>query len=541
MTVSSTTTKNSYSGDGSTTVFSYTFKIFDEDDIAVILRDDTTGTETTQTITTHYSVSGVGNTGGGNITFVTAPASGKTVVLLRATPLTQLTDYTPNDPFPAEAHEDALDKLTFLTQQIQEELDRSIKISRTNTMTSTEFTVGASDRASKILAFDGNGEISVTQELGTYQGNWATATDYYARDIIKDTSNNNIYICNTAHTSSGSQPISSNTDSAKWDLLVDAASATTSASAAASSATAAAASATAAAASATAAAADAVSTAADVVTTGNNVTAAQAAQAAAEAAADNFDDTYLGAKASDPTVDNDGDPLNAGDLYFNTSSNVLKVYNGSAWQVAAVSTAGLLAAANDLSDLNDAATALTNLGLTATAAELNYNDITTLGTVEASKTVTADANAEIIIPDDKKLYFGTDQDAHIRYDEATTDTLIVDGTKVKFGKAVNGNSFSSSISGSTTLDFATYQNFIVTLTGNVTLANPTTETLGQSGFIIFIQDSTGGYTVSLGTDYETAGAAGLTLSTAADAYDVVPYIVKANGSILLGTPQLAFA
>ena len=81
----------------------------------------------------------------------------------------------------------------------------------------------------------------------------------------------------------------------------------------------------------------------------------------------------------------------------------------------------------------------------------------------------------------------------------------------------------------------------MTLTGNVTLSNPTTETLGQSGFMVFIQDSTGGYTVSLGTDYETAGGAGLTLSTTADAYDVVPYIVKANGSILLGTPQLAFA
>ena len=285
-----------------------------------------------------------------------------------------------------------------------------------------------------------------------------------------------------------------------------------------------------------------------------SATAAQAAQAAAELAADNFDDTYLGAKSSDPTVDNDGDALNAGDLYFNTTSNVLKVYSGSAWQVAAVSTSGLLAAANDLSDLNDAPTALTNLGLTATAAELNtlsgitsdvtelnYNDITTLGLVEASKTVTADANAEITIPYDKKLYFGTDQDAHIRYDENTTDTLIVDGAKVKFGQAVRGNNFSSNISGSTTLSFANYQNFIVTLTGNVTLSNPTTETTGQTGFIVFIQDSTGGYTVSLGTDYETAGGAGLTLSTTADAYDVVPYIVKANGSILLGTPQLAFA
>lgn len=112
---------------------------------------------------------------------------------------------------------------------------------------------------------------------------------------------------------------------------------------------------------------------------------------------------------------------------------------------------------------------------------------------------------------------------------------------VVFNAAVQGAvNTNTSVSGSTTLDFSSYQNFVLTLTGNATLANPTTETIGQSGFIIFIQDSTGGYTVSLGTDYETAGAAGLTLSTAADAYDIVPYVVKGTDSILLGTPQLAF-
>jgi hypothetical protein len=177
MTVSSTTTKNSYSGNGSLTVFAYGFKIFDEEDIEVILRNDTTGTETVQTITTNYSVSNVGNANGGNVTFVTAPASGITVVLRRASPLTQTTDYTPNDPFPAESHEDALDKLTFISQQIQEEVDRSIKLSRTNTMTSTEFTVGAADRANKILAFDGNGEINVAQELVTDQYLGSLASD----------------------------------------------------------------------------------------------------------------------------------------------------------------------------------------------------------------------------------------------------------------------------------------------------------------------------------------------------------------------------
>lgn len=115
-----------------------------------------------------------------------------------------------------------------------------------------------------------------------------------------------------------------------------------------------------------------------------------------------------------------------------------------------------------------------------------------------------------------------------------------------FNGAVVGSTDTRSIpavgaaNGDITLDFATHQNFILTLTDDVTLVNPTTETIGQSGFIIFIQDSTGGYTVSLGTDYETAAAAGLTISSTADAYDVVPYIVKASGSILLGAPQLAF-
>ena len=99
----------------------------------------------------------------------------------------------------------------------------------------------------------------------------------------------------------------------------------------------------------------------------------------------------------------------------------------------------------------------------------------------------------------------------------------------------------TSNTGSVTLDFQTNQNFILTLTGNVTLANPSTEQTGQSGFIIFIQDGTGSRTVSLGTDYETAGTAGLTLSSAASSVDIVPYVVQSSGNILLGKPQLAFA
>ncbi len=110
-----------------------------------------------------------------------------------------------------------------------------------------------------------------------------------------------------------------------------------------------------------------------------------------------------------------------------------------------------------------------------------------------------------------------------------------------YGNAIARTNTDTSNTGSVTLDFGANQNFVLTLTGNVTLANPSTEVVGQSGFIVFIQDGTGGRTVSLGTDYETASGAGLTLSSAASTTDIVPYVVAASGRILLGAPQLAFS
>ena len=486
MTISSTTVRNSYSGDSSTTTFTYNFKIFADSDIQVIIRSST-GTETIKTITTHYTVTGAGVSTGGSVIFTggNIPVTGETVVLRRNIPQTQAIDYIANDPFPAESHEEGLDRATMAIQQIQEEVTRSIKLSKTNTMTSTEFTVGAAARANKILAFDTNGEISVTQELGTNRGNWATATTFNARDIVKDSSNNNIYIANTTHTSSGTTPISSNADVAKWDLIVDAQAATNSANSAANhasnssnfannssnstnaaanhssnssnhaanssnSANASAANAAGVSANANASAnsaanasnfsnnssnsansaanhssnasnfannasnsandssnhaansasyvslalahasnssnfannsSNSANTSANHAsnssnfannssnsantsanhsanssnfannssnhasnssnfsnnssnfanTASNAANAANSARDAALAATDSFDDTYLGAKGSDPAVDNDGDPLNAGDLYFNTTSSVLKYYTGSSW------------------------------------------------------------------------------------------------------------------------------------------------------------------------------------------------------------------
>jgi hypothetical protein len=369
MTVSSSTSRVQFNGNGSTTVFAYSFKIFDQDDLTVIVRS-ATGTETVKTITTHYTVSGVGNAGGGNVTMLTAPASGETLTILREQDLVQELDLVENDPFPAQSLEDALDKLTFIVQQHDEELGRSIKASRTNTIGSTEFTVSAADRASKIFAFNSAGELSVAQELGTYRGNWATSTAFAERDIVKDTSNDNIYICVTAHTSTGSQPISSNADVAKWALIVDAASATTSASAAASSASAAATSATNAGNSATAASGSASAASSSASAASTSETNAAASAAAAAASFDAFDDIYLGSKSSDPSVDNDGNALTTGDQYFNSVANELRVWNGSTWQAAStvggtVSSLSVTGVAS-FADGTAAAPSITNIGDTDT-------------------------------------------------------------------------------------------------------------------------------------------------------------------------------
>ena len=126
----------------------------------------------------------------------------------------------------------------------------------------------------------------------------------------------------------------------------------------------------------------------------------------------------------------------------------------------------------------------------------------------------------------------------------TADSVVIGGSTAAAGTfttATASTNTDTSNTGSVTLDFSANQNHVLTLTGNVTLANPSTEIVGQSGFIVFIQDGTGGRTVSLGTDYETASGAGLTLSSAASTTDIVPYVVAASGRILLGAPQLAFS
>ena len=161
MTISTTIIKNSYSGDGSEDTFAYQFKISADADLQVIIRSST-GVETVKTLTTHYTVTGAGVATGGNVVFTSGniPAATETVVIRRATTQTQTLDLVENDPFTADSVEGAFDKNLAAIQELQEQVDRSFKISRTNSITSSEFTTSATDRASKALGFDSSGDLT---------------------------------------------------------------------------------------------------------------------------------------------------------------------------------------------------------------------------------------------------------------------------------------------------------------------------------------------------------------------------------------------
>ena len=388
MTVSTTIIKNSHNGNGSTTTFAYQFKILQDSDLQVIIRSSN-GTETTKSLSTHYTVTGAGGNSG-TVVFTSGniPANGETVVIRRNVPQTQVIDYIANDPFPAETHEEGLDRGTLVAQQISEEADRSIKLSRTNTMTSTEFTVGATDRANKILSFDSAGELAVAQELGSFKGNWSASTSYAVRDMVKDTSTNNIFMANTAHTSSGSQPLTSNTDAAKWDLIVDAATATSAASTATTQAGIATTKAGEAATSASTATtqANTATTQAGIATTkageaATSATGAENAKNAAEAALDTFDDKFLGSKSSDPTVDNDGNALTDGALYFNTTLNVMKVYDlGNTQWKQLVPTTSQQANIDTVAGISSNVTTVAGISSSVTSVAGNSTNINAVGT-----------------------------------------------------------------------------------------------------------------------------------------------------------------
>ncbi len=128
-TVNEVAASNRYVASGSNAIFAYTFKLLANTDIEVIQNG------TTKTLTTHYTVSGVGSSGGGNVTFVTTPAANDTITLLRKQPVQQTSTYVPNEPFPSTRIEKDFDKQAMIDQQQTEVSVRALKLAKSSTKT----------------------------------------------------------------------------------------------------------------------------------------------------------------------------------------------------------------------------------------------------------------------------------------------------------------------------------------------------------------------------------------------------------------------
>ena len=253
--INDTTPQNQYTATSGQTVFSITFEFFETSDIKVYNGDTVLSYNASPSSASQYSVTGAGTNSTKQITLGSPGATaGDVITILRDIPVARTSDFPTSGPFNVDTLNTELDTMTAMIAERENEINRAIRAPENDPSSINLVLPSKTSRAGKTLAFDETtGDPVVGDEIGNYRGDWAASTSYLVRDLVKDTSTNNIFRCKTAHTSSGSQPLTTNTDAAKWDLIVDAATASSSATAAAASATAAAASETAAAASETAA------------------------------------------------------------------------------------------------------------------------------------------------------------------------------------------------------------------------------------------------------------------------------------------------
>lgn len=159
MTVSTTESRIGYNGNGATTAFAFPYRfLVDADLVVTLVRADTT--QVVQTLNTDYTVTGAGDDAGGTVTMVVPPATGQQLVIVRDVPLTQETDYISGDPFPAESHERALDKLTMISQRLNNLISRSIRLSDADLLVTSTILPAPSPGSSLIWNLTGTGLVN---------------------------------------------------------------------------------------------------------------------------------------------------------------------------------------------------------------------------------------------------------------------------------------------------------------------------------------------------------------------------------------------
>ncbi len=490
MTISSQTARTGpYSGNGSTTVFAYDFRILDQTHIVVTLKN-AANVETVQTLTTNYTVSGVGTSTGGNITMVVAPASGEQLTFSRAVPQTQEVDLANRGGVQPEILEAAYDKLTQLSQDKVELLNRMPRFPVSSALTDIELPLTLTANTALIVNAAGTGYTtgptssqisSAESDAAAAAASAVTAADEASATMPKYTFSTTTTV---ADPGVGKLRLNHATPSSASVIIIDD----------------------------------------QTADTGNpNV----------EDWLKGFDDSTSTIKGYVRLVE-PGTPANYAVYNITGLTDSSGFIQLAVTHIDSQGTFGdtdsirlFFARTGDKGDTGDTG----STGATG-ATGTGVNSLTTRGDL---------------------LKYGASAAERLAIGGANT-VLTSDGTdpawstNVTVAGQLNGGTIilaetdtDTSNTGSITIDFSAHQNFVLTLTGNVTLANPSTESVGQAGVFVFIQDGTGSRTLSLGTDYESPAGGGITLSTAASAVDVVPYFVKASGSIQLGAPQLAFS
>jgi hypothetical protein len=528
MTIATSTNRVDYTGNGSTTVFSFSFRIFANSDL-VVTSATPAGVETTLVLGTDYTVSGAGSYNGGSVTLTTALTNGHALTILRELDITQDTDLRNQGSFFAETHEDVFDRQTMIMQQLQEQIDRSAKLPITSTEDAEALV------ADIVLLADISADIStVAANIADVQNAEENADAAAASAALEnaDAAAASAALANDWATKT-SGAVAGGEYSAKYHATAAASSASSASSSASNAAT---------------SESNASSSASSA---SSSASSAAASAAAAASALDSFDDRYLGSKSAAPTLDNDGNALVAGALYFNNGTVTagdkgMWVYDGAAWIEASAAQEALLVSYEYVAT----AAQTTFSGADANTQTLSYvpgaiivaqngailrpgDEYTASNGTSVVLATGAALNDEIVIYTFATFTVAntyTIAQADAAFQAKDADTAKTDVVQT-FTVAQRGAVVALTDGATITPDFAAANNFSVTLGGNRTLANPTNLVAGQSGVIKITQDATGSRTLAFGSYWDFAAGTAPTLTTTANAVDILAYYVDSSTNI----------